>query len=119
MKNKAENRTVINIGTSLMVVILIGLAFAVIAALAISSSQNNYNLSMKLASHTEEYYAASNAANEKLANTGFADQEFTETINDSQVLSVKVENGKITKWKVESTNGWEADNTQPVMTIED
>jgi hypothetical protein len=66
---KRENRTIINIGTSLMVVILIGMAFAVIAALAISSSHNNYNLSMKLLNHTDEYYNASNQAYEIIADS--------------------------------------------------
>ena len=110
---------IINIGTSLMVVILIGMAFAVIAALAISSSHNNYNLSQKLMNHTDEYYQASNKAYEKIAAADWADQEFTIEINDSQLLNVKVLSGKITSWKVENVLGWEADSTQPVITIDD
>ena len=57
-EQKRQNRSIINIGTSLMVVILIGLSFAVIAALTISSSHNNYSLSVKQLEHTNEYYAA-------------------------------------------------------------
>ena len=116
---KRENRSIINIGTSLMVVILIGLAFAVIAALTISSSHNNYSLSKKLADHTEEYYEASNEAYEKIAATDWADQEFQVVINENQVLSVIVSQGQITKWQVENTSSWDADSTQPVITIED
>ncbi len=116
---KRENRTIINIGTSLMVVILIGMAFAVIAALAISSSHNNYNLSMKLKIHTDEYYAASNAAYEKIAENDWKDQEFTVDINENQVLNVKVLGGEITSWQVQNTSGWEADSTQPVITLGD
>ena len=116
---KKQSRTIINIGTSLMVVILIGLAFAVIAALTISSSHNNYSLSKKLADHTEEYYAASNSAYEKIAATDWADQEFDIDINDNQVLSVSVSNGEITKWQVQNVSDWEADSTQPVITIDD
>ena len=116
---KRENRTIINIGTSLMVVIMIGMAFAVIAALAISSSHNNYNLSMKLKIHTDEYYAASNAAYEKIAENDWKDQEFTVDINDNQVLNVKVAGGEITCWQVTNTSGWEADSTQPVITLGD
>lgn len=116
---KKEQRSIINIGTSLMVVILIGLAFAVIAALTISSSHNNYNLSKKLADHTDEYYEASNQAYEKIAESDWADQEFQVVINDNQILSVQVSGGEITKWQVENTDSWDADSTQPVMTIED
>lgn len=116
---KREQRSIINIGTSLMVVILIGLSFAVIAALTISSSHNNYNLSKKLADHTTEYYEASNQAYEKIAETDWADQEFQIDINDTQVLSVKVSGGQISKWQVENVSSWEADSTQPVITIQD
>ncbi len=118
-KQKKENRSIINIGTSLMVVILIGLAFAVIAALAISSSHNNYKLTEKLAEHTTDYYEASNEAYEKIAASDWADQEFTVDINDNQVLSVKVENGEIASWQVTSVGDWEADSTLPVITLED
>ena len=114
-----NNRSIINIGTSLMVVILIGLAFAVIAALAISSSQNNYNMASKLANHTTEYYAASNLAYEKLASNGWVDQEFTVQIDDNQELVVSVENGEITRWQVISSSDWEAESSQPVITIEE
>ena len=116
---KKERRTIINIGTSLMVVILIGLSFAVIAALTISSSHNNYNLSKKLADHTTDYYAASNEAYEKIAANNWADQEFQVDINDTQVLNVKVTDGEISKWQVENVSSWEADSTQPVITIDD
>jgi len=118
-KDKRQNRTIINIGTSLMVVILTGMAFAVIAALAISSSNNNYNLSKKLMDHTDEYYSASNQAYERIAATDWADQEFSVDINENQVLNVKVDSGKITCWQVENSSDWEADSTQPVITLED
>ena len=118
-QKKKENRTIINIGTSLMVVILIGMAFAVIAALAISSSHNNYSLSEKLKNHTDEYYAASNEAYEKIAASDWANQEFTVDINENQVLNVKVAGKEITCWQVENVSSWEADSTQPIFTIED
>ncbi len=118
MKEKSKNRSIINIGTSLMVVILIGLSFAVIAALAISSSQNNYNLSKKLADHTTEYYEASNRAYEIIAENNWEDQDFTVDIDENQVLSVRVENGEIVCFKVENTGDWEADSSQPVITIQ-
>lgn len=118
-QRKREQRTIINIGTSLMVVILIGLAFAVIAALAISSSYNNYNLSIKLRDHTDDYYNASNLAYERIAENNWENQQFTVDINDNQVLNVKVDNGEIVCFKVENVSDWEADSTQPVITIDD
>lgn len=113
---KKQTRSIINIGTSLMVVILIGLAFAVIAALTISSSHNNYSLSNKLMNHTDEYYKASNEANERIAATDWADQEFTVPINGSQDLEVKVAGGEIIRWEVVNNTEWEADSTLPVLT---
>ncbi|MCR5194854.1 MAG: hypothetical protein K6D38_00915 [Pseudobutyrivibrio sp.] len=117
-KQKRENRTIINIGTSLMVVILIGLSFAVIAALAVSSSHNNYNLSKKLADHNTEYYVASNEAYEIIAASSWADQDFTVEVNSNQILKVEVKNGEISTWEIENTGSWEADSTQPVITLE-
>ncbi|MBQ7148883.1 MAG: hypothetical protein IJR96_09045 [Pseudobutyrivibrio sp.] len=118
-RKKRESRTVVNIGTSLMVIILIGMAFAVIAALTISSSHNNYKLTERLGDHTKDYYAASNAAYEKIAETNWKNQEFTVDINENQVLKVKVAGGEISTWQVENISSWEADSTQPVMTILD
>ena len=116
---KRESRTIVNIGTSLMVVILIGLAFAVIAALSVSSSHNNFSLSSKLADHTSEYYAASNHAYEIIAESDWKDQEFTVDVNENQILNVKVKDREIVCWKVENISNWEAESTQPVITLDD
>ena len=118
-EQKRQNRTIINIGTSLMVVILIGLAFAVIAALTISSSHNNYSLSEKQRIHTDEYYEASNKAYEKIAETEWEDQEFTVSVNETQDLIVKVADGEIISWQVVNNSSWEADSSQPVIKLED
>lgn len=118
-EKKRENRSIINIGTSLMVVILIGLAFAVIAALSVSSSHNNYKLSEKMAGHTTEYYKASNKAYEIIAENNWANQEFSVDINENQILNVKVNEGEIQRWQVENVSSWEADSTQPVITLDD
>ena len=58
-------------------------------------------------------------AYEKIAATNWADQEFQVDINDTQVLDVKVSGGVISKWQVENVSSWEADSTQPVITIDD
>ncbi|SEA11769.1 hypothetical protein SAMN02910384_00908 [Pseudobutyrivibrio sp. ACV-2] len=118
-RKKRENRTIINIGTALMVVILIGMAFAVIAALSISSSHHDYELTKKMAERTQDYYAASNQAYEKIAESNWKNQEFTVDINENQVLSVKVSDGEIETWQVENTGDWDAQSSQPVLILEE
>ena len=109
-KKDKGKRSIINIGTSLMIVVLMGLSFAVIAALAISSSKNNYDLSQKMARHTTEYYEACNTANWIIHEGAFADMDFNIAINDDQQLHVKVENQSITAWEVVNNTGWEGQN---------
>ena len=116
---KEARKSIINIGTSLMVVILIGLSFAVIAALAISSSKNNYDLSENLADHTTKYYEASNTAYEMIDADGWADNEYNIPIDDKQELIVKVKDHVITSWKVENTVDWEGDESLPVHISDD
>lgn len=117
-RKKRENRAIINIGTALMVVILIGMAFAVIAALAISSSHHDYELTKRLAERTQDYYAASNEAYEKIAESDWENQDFTVDINENQVLRVKVSDGEIETWKVENTGSWDAQSSQPVLILD-
>ncbi len=119
MEKRAQNRTIINIGTSLMVVILIGLSFAVIAALTISSSYNNYNLTKRLEQRTNEYYDASNKANEIIAENDWKDMEFEVYIDENQRLEVQTKDGKITQWQVTSVSEWQPDSSLPVLKIED
>lgn len=117
-RKKRENRAIINIGTALMVVILIGMAFAVIAALAISSSHHDYELTKRLAERTQDYYAASNEAYEKIAESDWENQDFTVDINENQVLRVKVSDGEIETWSVENTGSWDAQSSQPVLILD-
>ena len=117
-RKKRENRAIINIGTALMVVILIGMAFAVIAALAISSSHHDYELTKRLAERTQDYYAASNEAYERISESDWENQDFTVDINENQVLRVKVSDGEIETWKVENTGSWDAQSSQPVLILD-
>ncbi len=114
-EKKAQNRVIINIGTSLMVVILIGLSFAVIAALTISSSYNNFNLTKLLEQRTNEYYTASNKANEIIADKNWEDMEFEVYIDENQKLFVQTKDKKIIKWQVVNVGKWEAESSQPVL----
>lgn len=129
MRNKRKRADIMNIGTSSMLVILIGLSFAVLAALAISSAHNDYRLSEELAAHTTAYYEASNEAQEMLAEPGglygARDEEgyasFDVPVGDRQKLCVEVcfggtpEDYVITRWQVVNTDGWEGDASLPVF----
>lgn len=112
-----------------MLVILIGLSFAILAALAISSARNDYRLSEELAQHTTEYYEACNVAQERLADSAALYQQrdengrvtFTVPVNRRQELSVELcfmdnaENYRITRWKIEGIGNWEGDASLPVL----
>ncbi|MCF0185199.1 MAG: hypothetical protein HUJ98_01765 [Bacteroidaceae bacterium] len=107
--------TVVNMGISLMVVILVGLSLAVVAALSISSARNNYNMTNNLMKHTTEYYNASNEANKIIAQSNFADQDFEVPMGEGQILSVSVKGGEIVRFQVQNVSTWENDNFLPLM----
>ncbi len=100
-----------------MIVVLMGLSFAVIAALAISSSKNNYDLSQKMARHTTEYYEACNNANWIIHTAGFKDMDFTVDINESQELHVTVQDQEITAWEIVNNAAW--DGNTDITVIQD
>lgn len=110
MKNQRQG--VVNIGISSIVVILIGLCFSVLAALAISSARNDFSQSQDLANHTTEYYTAYNEAVEKAAD-GSLDAESDITMNDHQALHVVYDKkAKVFKeMTVVTTDTWENDFT--------
>lgn len=122
-KRIKQHMPVFNVGTASMIVILTGLCFAILSALALSSARNDYRLSEKQAEHTKEYYEANNSAVETLAKADHTDaaQEFKFSVpaGDSQSLNVEAiwEDGKYTinKWQIINTSSWDVDNTLPVM----
>lgn len=121
-KKQSKGMPVVNIGTASLVVILVGMCFAVLAALAAVSAKNDYNMSKKLAGHTSEYYVACNKANEQLVEKEYEDDEhidFEVIINDNQSLAVEAiyegDNLNILKWQVENTGDWNNDNNLPVL----
>ena len=129
MRKSKKETIIMNIGTSSMIVILIGLSFAVLAALAISSARNDYRLSRELAAHNKEYYDASNRAWETLAESDIIHYmrddndtaSFEIPVNDYQELQVGIcfrdetDEFDIVKWKVVNTGDWEGDTSIPVM----
>lgn len=127
---KSKKQTIVmNIGTSSMLVILIGLSFAILAVLAVSSARNDYRLSEELALHTKGYYEASNLAWEKLADTDTLYEQrdednissFTIGVNEYQELQVDIyfpgesDEYDIIKWKVVNIGEWEGDTSLPVL----
>lgn len=133
---REKRRSVMNIGTSSMIVILICLCFAVLAALALSSAHNDYELSAELADHTSNYYEASNIAYERLANeaaTLYEERDpdtgevrFTVPMSDAQELAVCVVYGSdetnyvVTQWQVCASETWEGDDTIPgLLTLDE
>jgi uncharacterized protein YfiM (DUF2279 family) len=110
-----------------MIVILIGLSFAVLAALAISSARNDYRLTCELADHTSAYYEASNEAQRRLAQTEELYEQrdadgrmsFSVDVNENQELCVSVVFGKdasdykIEQWQVINNSEWSGDDSLP------
>jgi len=105
---KQQRHGVVNIGVSSIVVILIGLCFSVLAALAISSARNDFSQSQDLANHTTEYYSAYNEAVEKAAS-GELDGAVDISMNDHQSLHVVYDKKTKTfeEMTVVTTDTWE------------
>lgn len=73
-----------NIGSSSLLVIFLALCLATFSVLALSSARSDYTFSKKAAAHREAYYAASNTAEEMLAELDemiLAAREATEAVS--------------------------------------
>lgn len=126
---KRERMTVTNIGTSSMFVILFGLCFTVLAALAIVVAEHDYQMNEAFAAHTTAYYNACNLAEEKLLDREAlyqtADEEgyaaFCVPVLDGQELAVEIyfagsaDDYEITKWQIINTDDWNGDTALPVL----
>lgn len=109
-----NDKTIINMGTSLMVVVLLGLSLIVIAALTLSSAKNNLDLSRGIAEHTKDYYDACSKAYEKIDEVGWKDQTIEIEMENNQSLVVTVKDGAVTEFRVTNNNSWNVDDTLPV-----
>lgn len=127
---KSRKRVAVaNIGMSSMFVILFGLCFAVLVALAIATAQHDYELSKQLAEHTTDYYMAYNQAQERLLDVEALYQQadeggivsFVVPVQEGLELSVELcfdETGSeytITKWQVVNIGEWNGDASLPVL----
>ncbi len=113
--HEKKNISVVNIGTSSMVVILVGLCFTVLTALTVSSARNDYVLSKRLADHTFNYYQALGNVQAKIAADHILDDNLAVQIEDELWLCVDVEDGKIVNCFEINNSDWEADNRLPLF----
>jgi hypothetical protein len=127
MRGKKKQGAVMNIGTSSMIVILIGLSFAVLAALAISQAKNDDQLSNDLAEHTKAYYQAVSVAEQKLGDIDTVYEvrdennrfSFAVAISEGLELDVTIhfadsaQNYDIEQWQVVNTSDWEGSDAMP------
>lgn len=121
--NQKQSMPVVNIGTASLFVMLVGLVFAVLSALAVSSAKNDMKLSEQLAAHTTQYYEASNKATEMLLEPDKYIKDdiisFKVSMNEKQSLVVEAklvgDEVTVTKWQVENTGAWDNDDNLPVL----
>lgn len=113
--NEKKNISVVNIGTSSMVVILVGLCFTVLTALTVSSARNDYVLSKKLAEHNFNYYQALGKVQAQIAADNIEKDNLAVSIDGDLWLCVDVENGRIINCYEINNREWEADNRRPLF----
>mgnify|MGYP001068734622 CR=1 FL=1 len=76
MKKEKQESTVVNIGSSSLLVIFVVLCLATFAILSLSSAQSDHSFAERLAAHKTEYYKASSKAE---VITGEIDRILSET----------------------------------------
>ena len=123
MKHKRSLYPGFQIGTSLLLVVLMALCLLVFSALSLSSAIRDYEYSKKLAVKTKEYYEANSKANQELKNLIDNNVQGTHAfeipMNDTRSLSVSLviedDSYHIIKWKEVSSETWENDDKLPVL----
>lgn len=123
MKHKRSLYPGFQIGTSLLLVVLMALCLLVFSALSLSSATRDYEYSKKLAVKTKEYYEANSKANQELKNLIDNNVQGTHSfeipMNDTRSLSVSLviedDSYHIIKWKEVSSETWENDDKLPVL----
>ena len=123
MKHKRSLYPGFQIGSSLLLVVLMALCLLVFSALSLSSATRDYEYSKKLAVKTKEYYEANSKANQELKNLIDNNVQGTHSfeipMNDTRSLSVSLviedDSYHIIKWKEVSSETWENDDKLPVL----
>lgn len=123
MKHKRSLYPGFQIGSSLLLVVLMALCLLVFSALSLSSATRDYEYSKKLAVKTKEYYEANSKANQELKNLIDNNVQGTHSfeipMNDTRSLSVSLviedDSYHIIKWKEVSSETWENNDKLPVL----
>lgn len=139
METKKQKYPLINMGTSLMLVIFIILCFIIFSTLSLSSSLRDRNYSQKAIEKTEDYYQASSLAQRKLKEideylihhqdlSSIKDIKiegnllsFQEKIDKNQELEIQLQltndqnRYKIIKWEKHSSTKWENKTSLPLI----
>lgn len=123
MKHKRSLYPGFQIGSSLLLVVLMALCLLVFSALSLSSAIRDYEYSSKIAVKTKEYYEANSKANQELKKLMDTKAQGTHAfeipLNDTRSLSVSVtiddDSYQILKWKEVSSETWENDDKLPVL----
>lgn len=135
MKEQKQSYPLIHMGTSFMLVIFVIFCMVIFSMLSLSTSQKDYNFTVKNAIRNQKYYEANARAEEQLSKIDselrqLADSsqdipeqiEFSVPINDSEALLVvlktqpqEVPRYTITTWKQISTKEWAGDQRLPLL----
>lgn len=94
METKKKSAPLVNIGSSLLLVIFLILCLVTFATLSLSSAQSDYNFSKKLADRKSDYYRASNQAELILDQI---DGVLAETYADSSAAYYSTAEARLTK----------------------
>lgn len=132
---KKREIPVMNVGISLIILIFMNICLAAFAVLSLENAVSDYSLSKKTATHTTQYYEAVNKVQKQLAKKNQELREkveaekkaekkikLTESVSKSQQLVVTLkldETGDcpqyyIQKWKLCSSDDWQADDSLDV-----
>ena len=125
MSEKKTSYPPINIGTSFMLMVFIILCMVIFAVLSFSNALKDYEYSEQSAARTAAYYDACNEAERILAQLeadGSTDAavSYSVPVDEDEILNVTLTRRPdgsyaVNSWKVESTSGWTADETLPVL----
>lgn len=136
--NKKKSQSVVNIGSSSLLVIFLILCLVIFAVLTLTSANSDYRFSKRIADRNTAYYEAVakaeltwNDLDLAVAHEGgsFAEKEvhYEVPIDDSQELQVVLTlagnetsgyHYDISKWETHSTKEWTGDNSLNLIQID-
>ena len=123
--NHKKSFPIINMGTSLLLVVFIVICLIVFATLSLSSSLRDQKYTDKAVLKTENYYLAYSHAQKQLKEISLKDNNtyisFKENIDQYQDLDVEIQltqdqdRYKIIKWQEVTSKEWKNESTLPLL----